>query len=151
MRVGPSINQLRADANSRARALDRAFKNVSDTECFAYFAEIALDAVFVLHHRRAADDFEVSHLREIGQDFVLNTIGEVGILFVVAEIFKRKNSDAFVRNCASGAFKCLTARRAMAEKDCEADRKRTEGKKERRYRRPTRPAWQRNRMDWSCF
>jgi hypothetical protein len=78
--------------------LDRAFKNVSDTECFADFAEVALDNVFVLHYRRAADDFEVGHLSEIGQDFVLNAIGEVGILFVVAKIFERKDSDALVRN-----------------------------------------------------
>ena len=118
MRIGASIDQLSTDANSAAGALDRAFKNVSDTECFADFAEVTLDNVFVLHYRRAADHFEVGDLCEIGQDFVLNPIGKVGILFVVAEIFKRKNSDAFVRNCADEVAKGFTAHRAMAKKDC---------------------------------
>ena len=78
--------------------MDRTFKNVSDTECFADLTEVTLDAVFVLHHRSAADDFEVGHFREVGQDLVLNTIGEVGILFVIAQIGERQNGNAFFRN-----------------------------------------------------
>src|SRR5205814_4082898 len=138
MTISAGINELGTDADSPAGALDRAFKNVSDTECFADFPEVALDAVFVLHHGGAADDFEVGHFREIGQDLVLNTIGEVGVLFVVAEIFKRKDSDAFIRNGASSSCKYFTGRRAMMKKDRKTDRECTAGQNDRRYRRPTR-------------
>src|SRR5205807_7303787 len=151
MPISAGINELGTDANSPAGALDRAFKNVSDTECLADFPKVALDAVFVLHHGGAADDFEVGDLCEIGQDLVLNTIGKVGVLFVVAEIFKREDSDAFIRNCGSQVAKCFTADRAMAKEDCETDRERTSGEKERRCRRPARPARRCNRTDWPCF
>ena len=151
MPISAGINELGTDADSPAGALDRAFKNVSDTECFADFPEVALDAVFVLHHGGAADDFEVGHFGEIGQDLVLNTIGEVGVLFVVTKIFKRENRDAFVGNCAGGVAKCFTGDRAVAKEDCETDRERTSGEKERRCQRPTRPARRRNRTDWPCF
>src|SRR5712691_4504252 len=124
MRVCAGINQLRVDTNPATGALDCTFKDVSDTEYFADFAQVALDDVFVLHHRRAADHFEVGHFREIGEDLVLDTVGEVGILFVVAKILKRKDSDAFIWNWAGGT-KCLTGRRAMAKKDRETDRERT--------------------------
>ena len=150
MRICSSVYQLRADPHSATRALDRAFKNVSDPECFADFAEVALNAVFVLHHRCAANDFEVGHFREIGQDLVLNSIGEVGILFVVAEIFKREDSNAFIRDCADDPCKYFTSHCAMAEEDRETDCKRTTGEEERRYQRPTRPTRRRNRMDWPC-
>ena len=72
-------------------------------------------------------------------------------MLVVAEIFEREDSDAFVGNCAGEAAKCFTADRAMAEEDCETDSERTAGEKERRYERPTRPAWRHNRTDRGRF
>src|ERR1700720_1455551 len=125
MRIGAGIDQLGTDTNSASGALHRTFEDVSDPKRFADFTKVALDEVFVLHHRSAADHFEIGHFRGISQYLVLNTVGKVGVLFVVAEIFKRKDSDAFSRNWAGCCCKYFTGRRAMAEIDRETDRERT--------------------------
>jgi hypothetical protein len=68
------------------------------TECFCDFADVALSAGLVLHHRRAADDFEVGDLGKVGKNLILHTICEVSVLFIIAQVLERKNRDAFFDN-----------------------------------------------------
>src|SRR5215813_1436921 len=66
----------------------RHTKRVPDLLC-AWLAAI-------LHDARATDDFEIGNFRKLGQEVVLDTISKGGILSVVAKIFERQDSDAFV-------------------------------------------------------
>ena len=41
---------------------------------------------------------KIRNLGQVRQNIVLHAIGEVGVLLIVAEIFKRKHGDAFLRD-----------------------------------------------------
>ena len=94
--IGARIDQLRVDAHAIARALNASFHDMRDTKLLADLAQISRGSAFVLHHRSAADHFQIGDLRQVGENFVLHAIGEIGVVFVVAEVFKRQHSDAFV-------------------------------------------------------
>ena len=64
-------------------------------ELLADFTQIARRAALVLHHARAADHFKLRDLCEVGQDLVLDALGEEGVRFFFAQIFERKDRDAF--------------------------------------------------------
>ena len=60
-------------------------------------AKVALRSSFVLHHGRAADDFQVRNFCEISQDFILHAIGEEGVVGVTTEVFEWQNRNALFR------------------------------------------------------
>ena len=47
---------------------------------------------------RAADHFQIRDLCQVREDLILHAIGEVCVCFFFAQIFKRKDRDAFVGN-----------------------------------------------------
>ena len=95
MRVIPRVDQLCVHPHFVRCPLYTALDHVRNAKLLSDFAQIALHASFVLHHRGAADDFQVRNFCEISQDFILHTVGEEGVLFFVAQVFERQNGDAF--------------------------------------------------------
>ncbi len=89
-------------------------------ELLADLAQIARRAGLVLHDRRAADHLQIRDLGEVGQDLVLHAIGEEGVRFFFAQIFERKDRDAFLRN-RSDRRRCggigRLLRRTMTQKE----------------------------------
>ncbi len=67
-------------------------------ERFGDLAQVALSASLVLHHGRAANNFQVGDFGEVGQDFILHAICEISVLFIIAQVLKRKDRDAFFDN-----------------------------------------------------
>ena len=98
MGVGSGIDQLSTHADTIAGSLNRAFQNMRHTQSLSDFAKVGLNTVFVLHHRRATDDFEISNLGQIRQDLILNAISEVSILLVIGEILEWEHGDTFLGN-----------------------------------------------------
>ena len=99
VRIVARINQLCVDANAVGRALDAAFEQICYAKLFSDLAQIARDSSPILHHRCATDYFQGRDLCEVSQDFILHAVGEERVLFLVAQVFKRKDGDAFLRNC----------------------------------------------------
>ena len=97
MRVVAGVDQLGVYPHFVGRALHTALDDMCHTELLTDFAQIARRAAFVLHDARAADHFEIRDLCEVGQDLVLDAFGEEGVRFFFAQIFERKDRDAFVR------------------------------------------------------
>ena len=82
--IGPSIDQLRINAEPVPRPLDGTFNDIRDPELFTDLAQVALHTALVLARARVADDFQLGDLGQISKDLVLHTVGEVTIRFVVA-------------------------------------------------------------------
>src|SRR6202162_4934724 len=127
MRVGAGIDQLRVHAHFAGGTLDTAFEQVRDAELLSNLAQIACNTAFVLHYRRAADDLQVCDLGQVGQDFILHAVGEKCILFMVAQVFERKHSNAFLRNGRSRGggrgSSCRSYRRLVRkEPNCSAEK-----------------------------
>ena len=98
MRVVSGIDQLRIDSYLVRDPLDASFQNVSYPERTADVMQIPHRRALILRHTGAADHFQVCDLGQIRENFILNTVGKERVLFVVAEIFKWKDRDAFVRD-----------------------------------------------------
>src|SRR5262245_6149176 len=56
----------------------------------------------ILQDASSANDLEIGNFRELGQKIVLNSIRERGVLPVVAQIFKRQDSNTFFRRDFDG-------------------------------------------------
>ena len=67
-----------------------------DAELLGDLAQIARRIAFVLHDARAADHFQVGDSDQIRQDLVLDALGKEGVRFLFAQIFKRKDGNAFL-------------------------------------------------------
>ena len=52
----------------------------------------------VLRHTGSANHFQVCDFGQIREDFILNALGKKCVLLVIAQIFKRKDRDAFLRD-----------------------------------------------------
>src|SRR4029453_16872300 len=113
--VGTRIDQLRVDANPPARALDGTFQHMRDAERLCDLAQITAGTALVLQCRSAADDFQISSFCQSPDDFVLDSIREVNVLLLTAQIFKRKNSNAFFRR---GIESRIFESRLMCEEKC---------------------------------
>ena len=61
-----------------------------------------------LHHARTADHFQISNFRQISQNLILYAIGEKGILFVIAQVIKWENRDAFFSRAAGAVTGVMT-------------------------------------------
>ena len=66
-------------------------------ELLADLTQIARHSALVLHHGCAPDHFQIGDPGQVRQNFVLHAIGEKGVVRVAAQVFKRKNRDAFLR------------------------------------------------------
>ena len=59
-------------------------------------------AAAILGNASPANNFQVCYFCQIREDVVLNPIGKVSVFFIVLEIFKGQNGDAFLQQ-AGGA------------------------------------------------
>ena len=91
MGISPRIDQLRIQMKMCAGPADAALQNVRYPQLVTDLAHISFAAV--LHDTRPADDFQVSDLRQLGQNVVLHAVGKSRVLFLLAEVFKRKDGD----------------------------------------------------------
>ena len=98
MCVVPSIDQLGVDPHFVPGALHAALNNVRYPKLLSDLAQIARDFCLILHYAGAADHFQVRDLGQARQDFILHAVGEKSVGFLLAQIFKGKNRDAFFRN-----------------------------------------------------
>ena len=98
MRVVPRIDQLRIHSDLVRNPLDAPFQNMSHPQRLANVPQISRCRRFVLRHTRSANHFQICDLGEIRENFVLNAVGKKRVLLIVAQIFKRKHRDAFLRN-----------------------------------------------------
>src|SRR5439155_15679287 len=77
-------------------------------------------AGLVLHDRGAADHLQVGDSRKVSQNLVLHALGEEGVRFFFAQIFERKDCEAFLRN-RSDRRRCggigRLLRRTMTQKE----------------------------------
>ena len=96
--VRSRFDQLSADAHPAAGTLHAAFQHVRYAKRLGDLAQITLYTDFVLHCRRAANDFQVGYFRQASQDFVLHAICEVSVLFFAAQVFEGKHGDALFGN-----------------------------------------------------
>ena len=67
------------------------------------------------------DHLQIRDVRQLRQNFILDAIGKVGVFFFAAQVFKRQNGDALLRNVSGwsgpSGFDCRfswTARPAIA-------------------------------------
>src|SRR5437868_6058804 len=97
--IAPRINQLSIHPDAIAGPACRALKNMGYSQCESDFTQIAR-AAFELLYRGAADDLKVGDLRQVRENVIVYAGREVFVLFVVTQIFERKNGDAFFRNIA---------------------------------------------------
>ena len=98
MRVVTGVDQLRIYSNLVRDSLDAPFQNVSHSERLANVPQIPRCRGLVLRHTCSADHFQIGHLGEISENFILDSVGKKRVLLVIAQIFKRKNRDAFFGN-----------------------------------------------------
>src|SRR5690242_21658600 len=98
MRVVARVDQLRIDPHLVCHALDTAFQHMSNPERLANITQIPRCLSLVLRHTCSADYFEVRDLGQISENFILNAVSEKRVLLVIAQTFKRKHCDAFVRS-----------------------------------------------------
>src|SRR5947207_12521101 len=93
--------------------LHASFLDVSQVKLLCNFGKIAR-LTLILLRGRARDYFEISNLRQTSENFVLYAVGKVGIRFFLAQVFKGKHRDAFLRNRRScGSSGCRRSRRAV--------------------------------------
>ena len=71
---------------------------MSDPERLANVLQIPRCRGLVLRHTRSADHFQIGDLGQIRENFILNAVGKKRVLLVIAQIFKRKDRDAFLRD-----------------------------------------------------
>src|SRR5438552_14663945 len=102
MRVGSGIDQLSTHADTTAGSLNGSFQNMRNTQSRSDLAKVVLSTVFVLHHRRATDDFEISNLGQVHQNLILNAISEVSVLLVITEVLEWEHVDALLWNARRG-------------------------------------------------
>src|SRR4029077_14794687 len=125
MRVGASVDELRVHSYFVAGALHAAFEYMGYAKLLPNLPQVTRGAALVWQHAAAADHLQVRDPGQLGQDLILHTISEKGILLIGAQVRKREDSDAFLRNgrnrsgsrrrkACSGA---LRLRGAMAEKE----------------------------------
>ena len=95
--VGPRVDELGIDPDAVAGASHRAFEDMGDTERFADLAQVARASAILLH-RGATDDFQVGDSGQARKNVVVHAFGKESVLAIVAQIFKRKNGDAFLRH-----------------------------------------------------
>ena len=89
MCIGPSIDQLRINAEPVPRPLDGTFNDIRDPELFTDLAQVALHTALVLARAGVADHFQLRYLCQIGKDLVLHAVSEISIRFVIAEVLER--------------------------------------------------------------
>src|SRR5437762_9942601 len=77
---------------NRASSADAAFQDMRYSQIISNLTEISFAAIF--HHTAPADDFQVADFRQLGQDVILHTVSKGRVLFLIAQIFKRQNSDS---------------------------------------------------------
>ena len=92
MRIRACINQLRVEVKPGAGFAHATFQYVRYTKGLAYLARISLSPI--LHDTSATDDLESGDVRQLGQKIVLDAVGKGGVLSVVAQVLKRRHSDA---------------------------------------------------------
>ena len=97
MSVSPRVNQLSIDADAIAGSARCPFQHMGDAECPPDFPQIARSA-FELLHGGTANHFQVRYLGQARENVVVHSGREIFVLFVVAQIFERKNGNAFLRN-----------------------------------------------------
>ena len=98
MRVVPRIDQLRIYSNLVRDPLDTSLQNVSHPQSLANVPQISRRHGLVLRHTRSADHFQIGDLGQIRENFILDAVGKKRVLLVIAQIFKRKDRDAFLRD-----------------------------------------------------
>src|SRR6478736_129514 len=97
--IAPRVNQLSIHPDAIAGPACRALKNMGYSQCQPDFTQIARPALELLY-RGAANDLKVGHLCQVRENVIVHSGREVIVLFVVTQIFERKNGDAFFWNIA---------------------------------------------------
>src|SRR5256886_4631640 len=103
--IAPRINQLSIHPDAIAGPACRALKNMGYSQCQSDFTQIARAALELLY-RGAAYDLKVSDFGQVRENVIVYAGREVFVLFVVTQIFERKNVDACFRNIASSGGAC---------------------------------------------
>ena len=88
-----SAREAAAMTDAIVGALDAALKKVRYSQFLPNPYQVTVHPALVMHHARAADDFQSADLGQIRQDFVLNSIRKIRVLLIVAQVFKGQHRD----------------------------------------------------------
>src|SRR3984893_5261497 len=97
MLVRRGADQLDIHVHSVSDFLHTALEKIRYALLLAALTQV-LGSAFVFLRRGARDDLKRGNLRKSGKDLVLDAVGKVTIRFIVAEVLKRQDGDAFFRD-----------------------------------------------------
>src|ERR1700692_1617443 len=97
MLVRRGADQLHIHVHSISDSLHAALAKIRYASLLADLTQV-LGSTLVFLRRGARDHLKRGNLRKSGKDLVLDAVGKVSIRFIVAEVLKRQDGDAFFRS-----------------------------------------------------